>query len=182
MIVSIGLVELTAIAKGIEATDAMLKAGGVTLVFAKPVCPGKFIVMVHGDVGAVKAAMAVGLDVGGERVVNHLLIPRIHADLLPAIAGTAPMGDVAALGVVEFFDIASAITAADAAAKASRVSLIEVRLGLGIGGKSFFKLSGEVADVKAAVSAALASVTGRGPVVSSCVIPAPDPALFHEMS
>lgn len=180
MIVSIGLVELTAIARGIETVDAMLKAAEVRLVFARPVCPGKFITMVHGDVGAVKSSVAAGLSVGGEKVVNHLLIPRVHPDLLPAMNGSGAPGPVEALGVVEYFDIASAVTAADAAAKASRVRLIEIRLGLGIGGKSFFKLSGEVADVKAAVAAAQGTNTG-GQVVSSCVIPAPDPALFKEM-
>ncbi|MCL2783774.1 MAG: BMC domain-containing protein, partial [Propionibacteriaceae bacterium] len=70
MIISIGLVELTAIARGIETADAMLKAGEVALVFARPVCPGKFIIMIHGDVGAVKAAMEVGLATGADKVVN----------------------------------------------------------------------------------------------------------------
>jgi len=181
MIISIGLVELTSIARGIEAADAMLKAGEVSLVFARPVCPGKFIVMVHGDVGAVRASMAAGLSVGADRVVNHLLIPRVHHDLLAAVNGTLPPAPLGALGVVEFFDIASAITAADAAAKSSRVTLMEIRLGLGIGGKSFFKLTGEVADVKSAVAAAIAATDGRAPVVSTCIIPAPDPALFTEM-
>jgi len=180
-VISIGLIELTAIARGIETADAMVKAAEVTLVFAKPVCPGKFIVLIHGDVGAVKASVAAGLAVAADRAVNHLIIPRIHNDLLPAINGSYPVMSVEALGVVEFFDIASAITAADAAAKSSSVSLMEVRLGLGIGGKSFFKLCGEVADVNAAVIAAVGAGTGRGQVVSSCVIPAPDPALFKEM-
>jgi len=181
MIISIGLIELTAIARGIETADVMVKTASVTLMFARPVCPGKFIIMVHGDVGAVKASVAAGLTTGADRVVNHLIIPRVHKDLLPAINGSFAITDVEALGVVEFFDIASAITAADAAAKASRVTLMEVRLGLGIGGKSFFKLCGEVADVQAAVDAAIAAGTGRNQVVSTCVIPAPDPALFREM-
>lgn len=180
MIVSIGLIELTAIARGVETADAMLKAGEVRLVFARPVCPGKFIILIHGDVGAVKAAVAAGLTTGAEKVVNHLIIPRVHPDLLSAMNGSVAPGPVEALGVVEYFDITSAVVAADAAAKASRVRLFEIRLGLGIGGKSFFKLSGEVADVKAAVAAAQGSATG-GQVVSSCVIPAPDPALFKEM-
>ena len=180
-ITSIALIELTAIARGVETADAMLKAADVTLVFAKPVCPGKFIILIHGDVGAVKASVAAGLEVAADRAVNHLVIPRIHPDLLPAISGSYPVGSVAALGVVEFFDIASAITAADAAAKSSSVSLMEVRLGLGIGGKSFFKLCGEVADVKSAVASAIDTGTGRGQVVSSCVIPSPDPELFKAM-
>jgi len=181
MITSIGLVELTAIARGVEVADAMLKASDVTLSFAKPVCPGKFIILVHGDIGAVSESMEVGLGVGRDRVINHLTIPRIHPNLLPALNGIVDIDTVEALGVVEFFDIASAIVGADAAAKAARVLLIEVRLGLGIGGKSFLKLCGDVADVKAAVSVAVSQGGSRGQVVSSCVIPAPDPALFRQM-
>jgi len=182
MIISIGLIESTSIARGIEASDAMLKAGAVFLDFAKPVCPGKFIVMVHGEVDAVKASMAAGLEVGGGSVVNHLTIPKVHPTLIPAInAVLEPPAQVAALGVVEYFDIASAIVGADAAAKVATVTLMEVRLGMGIGGKSFFKLCGEVADVRSAVAAAVDLAHERTTLVSTCVIPAPDPVLFREM-
>ena len=47
-----------------------------------------------------------------------------------------------ALGILEFFSVTGAIIAADAAAKAANVSLIEIRLGTGIGGKSFVTLQG----------------------------------------
>lgn len=182
MIVSIGLIELNSIARGIETADVMLKAGEVELDFAKPVCPGKFIVQVHGDVGAVKASVAAGLKLGGSSVVNDILIPRVHPTLIPAInAVLPPPSQVEALGVVEYFDIASAVVAADAAAKAAQITLIEVRLGMGIGGKSFFKLCGEVADVRSAVAAAVDIAHERATLVSTCVIPAPDPALFREM-
>jgi len=181
MDVSIGLIELTSIARGIEATDAMLKAGSVVLGFAKPVCPGKYIAMVHGEVGAVEAAMRAGLTVGAGAVVNHLLIPRIHPTLLPAINGTVEAPSLSALGVVEYFDIASAVTGADAAAKASRITLTEVRLGMGIGGKSFMKLTGQVSDVQAAVDVATGLAHDAGVIVASCVIPSPNPALFREL-
>jgi len=182
MIIAIGLIELNSIARGIETADTMLKAGEVTLDFAKPVCPGKFIVEVHGDVGAVKASVAAGLALAGACVVNHLLISRVHPMLIPAInAVVEAPAQVEALGVVEYFDIASAIVGADAAAKAAQVTLIEVRLGMGIGGKSFFKLCGEVADVRSGVTAALDVAHERTTLVSTCIIPAPDPALFREM-
>jgi microcompartment protein CcmL/EutN len=84
--------------------------------------------------------------------------------------------------VVEYFDIVSAVVGADAAAKTGNVNLMEVRLGMGIGGKSYFKLCGEVADVKASVKASTEeALRGRGVIVSTCVIPSPDPALFREM-
>lgn len=178
MITSIGLIELNSIARGIECTDAMLKAGNVALVFAKPVCPGKYIALVSGDVGAVKAALEAGTSVGGFNLVNHLSIPNVHRDLIPAINAVAEVEKVEALGVVEYFDITSAIVGADAAAKAGIVKLIEVRLGMGIAGKSFFTMCGTVSDVRSAADAALA--TG-GAVVGTCVIPSPSPELFHAL-
>ena len=178
---SIGLLELNSIARGVQAGDSMLKAGDVALVFAKPVCPGKFLVLVHGDVGAVNAAMAAGLSAGGVNVVNHLVIPRVHPSLIPAINAVVDIARVEALGVVEYFDIASAIVGADQAAKTGNVQLMQVRLGMGIGGKSFFALCGQVSDVKSAVAAGLADPEHRGAIVSSCVIPSPEPALFREM-
>ena len=182
MILSIGLIEHSSIARGIEATDAMLKAADVILDFAKPVCPGKFIELVHGEVEAVKASMDAGLKAGGSSVVNHLMISQVHPTLIPAInAVLDPPEQVAALGVVEYFDIASAVVGADAAAKTAHITLMEVRLGMGIGGKSFFKLSGDVADVHSAVAAAVDIAREHTTIVSTCVIPAPDPALFREM-
>jgi len=181
MDISIGLIEFTSIARGIETTDAMLKAGRVSLNFAKPVCPGKFIIMINGEIGAVEAAMKAGLLVGAGPVVNHLIIPRAHHTLLPAVNGTVPAPSLSALGVVEYFDITSAVAGADAAAKSSQVTLTEVRLGMGIGGKSFFKLCGQVSDVRSAVTVATELARDRGVVVASCVIPSPNPALFREM-
>ena len=181
MIASIGLIELNSIARGIETADFMIKAGAVTLVFAKPVCPGKYLILVHGDVGSVNAAMATGLETGGINVVNDLIIPRIHPLLIPAINAVTEIEDVEALGVVEYFDIASAIVGADAAAKTGNVRLIEVRLGYGIGGKSYFSLCGELSDVRSAVEAGLADSEQRGGVVQSCVIPSPDPSLFNQL-
>jgi len=178
MIMSIGLIELNSIARGVESTDAMLKAGGVELIFAKPVCPGKYISLISGDVGAVKTALAAGTELSGIHLINHLLIPHIHPDLIPAINAVVSIEKVEALGVVEYFDITSAIVGADAAAKSGVVKLIEIRLGMGIAGKSYFSLCGSVSDVKSAVNAAIIE---NAVVVNSCVIPSPSPELFHAM-
>ncbi|MDD4508932.1 MAG: BMC domain-containing protein [Eubacteriaceae bacterium] len=151
---ALGLIELNSIARGIITTDEMVKAAQVELVRTSTVCPGKYIVIISGDVGEVKAAMAAGQRLGGEYVINTLLIPNIHEQLVPALMGT--VGDIhpEAIGVLEFYSIASAITAADIAAKAARIELIEVRIGYAIGGKGFVTLTGDVGAVKAAVAAA----------------------------
>jgi microcompartment protein CcmL/EutN len=181
MITSIGLIEFNSIARGIESADAMLKAGVVDLVFSKPVCPGKYLTLVSGDVGAVKTAVAAGLDTGGGSVVNCLVIPRVHPNVIPAINATTEIDGTDAVGVVEYFDIASAIVGADAASKAANVKLMELRLGMGIGGKSYFSMCGQVSDVRSAVQAAMSDSEERGAIVGSCVIPSPAPELFNEM-
>lgn len=151
---AICMIELTSIARGIETSDDMVKAAQVDLLRATTVCPGKYMIIVGGETGSVRAALAAGLSKGGEFVVDSLLIPNVHEQVFPAISGTQEVKDPKAIGVVEFYSIAAAIKAADAAAKAAQVTLIEIRTGFAIGGKGFFTLTGDVGAVRAAVAAA----------------------------
>ncbi len=179
--ISLGLLELNSIARGVEAGDAMLKAADVTLIRAAAVCPGKYTVIITGEVAAVKASMDAGKLRAGDALVDELTIASLDGQVARALSGCAPAPEAASLGVMEFFSIASAVVAADAAAKAADVTLIEVRLGLGIGGKSFVSLTGEVAAVKAAVDAGLVPAARNGLVVASCVIPSPRREIFDSM-
>ena len=104
-----------------------------------------------GDTGAVRASLEAGKAAGGEFVVDTLLIPSVHEQVFPAISGTVEVTDPQAVGVIEYYSIASAIEAADAAAKAAQITLIEVRTGYAIGGKGFVVLTGDVGAVRAAI-------------------------------
>ena len=75
----------------------------------------------------------------------------------------------------------ASVYAADAAAKAADVQLLDVRLGTGIGGKSFVVLTGEVAAVSEAVSCGISTPNAEGMVVSSVVIPGPHPELLDAL-
>ena len=90
---AICMVELTSIARGIETSDDMIKAAQVTLLRGTTVCPGKYMVIVGGETGAVRAALEAGLAKGGEFIVDSLLIPNVHEQLFPAIAGTQEVVD-----------------------------------------------------------------------------------------
>ncbi|MEG0741663.1 MAG: BMC domain-containing protein [Clostridia bacterium] len=179
--ISLGLLETNSIARGVEAGDAMLKAAEVKLVKAGPVCPGKYTVIICGEVAAVSASMDVGKRCAGESLVDDLTIANLDEQVTGAINGCILPHRVQALGVMEFFSIASAVVAADLAAKCADVHLIEVRLGLGIGGKSFVTLSGEVAAVQASISAGIAQAQQKGLLVSTCVIPSPRKEIFEAM-
>ena len=175
---AIGMVELSSIARGIETSDSMLKAAQVELLRSVTVCPGKYMVIVGGDTGAVRASLEAGKAAGGEFVVDTLLIPSVHEQVFPAISGTVEVTDPQAIGVIEYYSIASAIEAADAAAKAAQITLIEVRIGYAIGGKGFVVLTGDVGAVRAAIDAAK-QVSEL--YVESTVIPRPAPQLLESL-
>ncbi|QCX34520.1 BMC domain-containing protein [Caloramator sp. E03] len=181
MIRTIGLLELNSIAKGIETADFMIKAAEVDLLLAKTVCPGKYIILITGNVGAVESSVATGIECGGAYVVDKLIIPNIHEQLIPAINATSNIEELKALGVMEFFGIASAIVAADAAVKAADVNLIEVRLGIGIGGKAFVTLTGDVSSVKSAVDVGASTAARNGMLVNKVVIPSPRKELLESL-
>ena len=177
---AIGVIELSSIAMGFQVTDAMLKTASVELVMSRTVCPGKFTVMVAGEVAAVEASVDAGVNIGQGYLVNDLVIPNLHPQIFPAITATNQIPDPAALGVVETFDIVSTILAADASVKAADVSLCEIRIAMAIGGKAFYSLTGDVAAVEAAVDAGKIILEGRGQIVYSVVIPRPRDELFRE--
>ena len=102
----------------------------------------------------------------------------MHEQLIPALTGTVSVEEPGAVGVLEFYSVASAILAADEAAKAANITLIEVRIGYAIGGKGFVTLTGDVGAVRAAVAAAK---QGKDLYVESTVIPRPSPQVFQSL-
>ena len=178
---SIGLIELTSIAAGFQAADAMLKASDVDLLLSRSICSGKYMVMVRGEVGAVQAAVASGNTAGSFSVIDCFTIANLHESVFPAIAGSVKVERLNALGILESFSVASLIEGADAAAKAADVELIEVRLAMALGGKAFVTMTGNVAAVQAAVDAGAQVVGQKGMLVNKVVIPHPRPELLTEM-
>lgn len=178
---SIGLIELTSVAAGYEVGDAMLKAAEVEIILSRSICSGKYMVLVGGDVAAVKASVEAGTVTGRGCVIDTFVIPNVHESIFPAIAGTTKAENLNALGIIESFSVASLIEGADAAVKAARVELIEIRLAMALGGKAFATLTGDVAAVKAAVDAGAAIVAEKGLLVNKVVIPSPRKELLGEI-
>ena len=170
---TIGLLEFTSIAKGIEATDAMIKAAEVRLLVAKTICSGKFLTIVSGLVQAVQDSVNAGLNISGPSCVDHIIIPNLHQDVIPALTAStgATLGE--ALGVIETYTVASAIKAADIAAKSGDVRLLEIRPAVGLGGKSFVTITGDVASVESAVEQGAEYPKSLGVLLQKVVIPHP---------
>jgi len=171
---TIGFLELSSIAGGIEAADYMVKAAQVDLVFAKASCPGKYYIMISGTVSGVNNAVKQGVAIAREFLVSSVVIPGLDPQVIKAVNMSSMPEKFAAIGVLEFYSVASALLAADTAVKAGNVELIDVRLGTGIGGKSFVALTGDTASVASAVGAAAESQKESGMLVNKIVIPNPD--------
>ncbi len=178
---SVGLIELGSIAAGFQVVDAMLKEADVTLVLARTICSGKYMVMIRGDVGAVEAAVAAGKALAGYSIIDTFLIPNLHESIFPAISGITKVDRLEALGVIESFSVASLIEGADAMAKAANVQLIEVRLAMALGGKAFATVTGSVSAVAAAVEAGAQMIGRKGLLVNKVVIAQPRPELLNEL-
>jgi microcompartment protein CcmL/EutN len=171
----LGAVEWDSIANGIRAADALLKAAPVEPIVFRAVTPGRYFALYVGEVEAVQFATARALEVGGESVLDHLVLASPHRSLVPTIKGKGRDQAIQALGVIETLTICSLILAADAAAKSGEVRLHEIRLAMGLGGKGFVVLTGEVSNVEAAVARGSALASERGMLLASVVIPRPDP-------
>ena len=180
MLEALGLVELVSIARGHLVADAMLKRAPVTLMRAEFVSPGKFLVLVAGDVASVDEAFRAGVDVAGDRAVDRLFLPHAHPSLWPALAQETRRPNADSLGIVETTTVAATLRGADAAAKAAAVELFELQLARGIGGKAFFTLTGPLAEVEAAVDAAV-GVVDAALLVATEIIAAPHGDLVSKL-
>lgn len=175
---AIGMVEYKTVSSGIRAADLMIKTSSVEVIQASVVCPGKYIVLITGDLSAVKASVDAAKVQIGEQMIDSFVLGNPADDLFPAIFGGVAVEDAKALGVLETFSVPSIIVAADTAAKTSDVTLIELRLARGMCGKSYVMITGDVAAVTSAIEHAREVVGEDGMLLDSTVIPSPDKDLW----
>jgi microcompartment protein CcmL/EutN len=176
---ALGMIECLSIPKGIEAADSMLKTAAVSLVTAQAVCAGKYVVLVSGDVAAVAASVEAGKNSCGGTLIDSLVIPSIHPQVLKAVSACSDVPQPRALGIMETFSLCVGIKVADAAVKAADIALIEIRLGRGLGGKAFVILTGDVSACEAAVKAGENADNVAGLIAQSVIIPSPNMELVR---
>ncbi len=163
---ALALLEFKSIAEGIEAGDAMVKRSPVAYIHTGTVQPGHYLVLVAGDVASVEEAVEAG-----QRFAHSdlLFLPNVHPAVLAALSGERNSGDGDALGIIETHTVASAILAADAGVKGADVSLLQLRLADGLGGKGILFFNGLVSDVQTAVS--IAAESAQNQLLRQSVIP-----------
>jgi len=142
--ISIGMMETSSIAKGVEALDAMCKAAGVEPKLHQAISKGKYIIVIAGPVGEVESSLAKGAEIAGNTLIARHIIRNVHAGALAALNKKIRPAALEAVGIVETKEALPALFAADAGAKAAFVHVAEVNTGKGIGGNGYFSVSGGV--------------------------------------
>ncbi|MBL0311150.1 MAG: BMC domain-containing protein [Holophagaceae bacterium] len=181
---TLGIIELSSIAKGLMVTDLMLKKAEVRLLRAGPVGSGKFMIQVTGKEADLLEAVEEGRDKADPCLVSWTFIPNLHGQVLAALQGkrstTIPTD---ALGIVEAQALAALIQAADKAVKTTAVRLLEITFDLDMGGKGYFTLTGDLAEVEAAIATAEALLRKEGAFIQSEILARPHEriqTLVHE--
>ena len=170
---AVGFVEIKSIPVGIQTADEMVKAGNVELLLSTPICPGKYVIIVGGHVGPVKAAMSKAELVSGIYLIDTHILDNIREEVLPAIAGVTPTQQIQAVGAIETISALTAIIA--------KVSIVDLRIARGLGGKGYLVITGEVSSVRSAVNACLAKLGISGEVTSTSIIPRPHPQIVESL-
>jgi microcompartment protein CcmL/EutN len=171
----LGVLEFNSIAVGIEAMDFMVKAAPVKIVDAKTICPGKYLILITGDVAAVDASLSAGKRGREAYLIDELFLPRLHRYVIPSIVGAVECTVWDAVGVIESFSTTASIVAGDIAAKTAEVIITEIRLATGMGGKSYVKMVGEIHEVEAAMNEAVRYIRERGLLCRDIILPQPHP-------
>jgi microcompartment protein CcmL/EutN len=178
---SIGLIELTSVAAGFQVADTMLKAGNVRLLLSRSICSGKYMVLIGGETAAVQSAVAAGAEAANGCLIDQFVIANVHPDVFTALGRSQPVEPSGALGILESFNVATLIQAADTAAKAAVVTLLEIRLAMALGGKAFCTLTGDVGAVQSAVAAGRRVISDAGVLVNAVVLSRPHPDVYREV-
>lgn len=176
---AIGMVEYNTVSTGVAAADLLVKTSDVEIIEAQTVCPGKYIVIITGELSAVRASVDASKAQFGTKLIDSFVLGNPSESIFPAIYGTTVIDNPSALGVLETFDASAIIVAADEAAKTANVELIELRVARGMCGKSYMMITGEVAAVTAALEKAKASADKGGMFLDSSVIANPDKKLWN---
>lgn len=179
---AVGAIELSSIGVGYQVQDALLKSANTELLIARTICSGKYLVVVAGNVADVETAIETARNVGKDAVIDYLTVPNVHPAVFPAITQSVVLSpeEIGALGIVETFSAVSAMIAADTAAKAANVTIFRLNLAMAMGGKGLLMMTGSIANVEAAVDAAVESIKDHGLLVSKTVIPRPEKELFTD--
>jgi len=147
----------------------MVKRAPVSQIRSGTVHPGRYLVLVAGDVASVEEAVQAGKEVAQKELRDWVFLPQVHPEVVAALHNGRQQASGEALGIIETATVAAAIQAADAGVKGAEVGLWQLRLADGLGGKGLVLFTGLVADVEAAVEISRGRVSAQ--LIRTVIIP-----------
>ena len=180
---ALALVEFSDIPTAVRATDAMVKKAPIAVLRCGTITRGRWLTLIGGSTASVDESLAAGLEAGGGAVIDHLLLPDVHARLFEAVTGVRRPPRSGALAVLETATAAAAARATEAALKGTGVELVEIRLAdQGLGGKGVAIYSGDLHEIEAAVSLAQGVLAAIDRTASVTIVQAPHEALYAALA
>jgi len=178
---SIALLELSSIAVGIYAADAMVKRAPITVLKSGTVHNGKFLILIGGSVASVEESFYTGIDSGSEKIIDQVQLPDVHQKVHDAILGNRQKCTGEAIGIIETSTVAATIKSADAAVKGTNIEILEIRIADDLGGKAFAIYNGEIEDVQSAIEISKENVTKKEFWIRDKIIPRISPEMADQL-
>ena len=75
---AIGMAEFSTVSAGIASADLMVKTAEVEVIESATVCPGKYIVIISGELSAVKASVDAAKAFKPEKVIDSFVLGNPH--------------------------------------------------------------------------------------------------------
>lgn len=175
------IAEFKSVARGIKVTDSMAKSATITILQASTLCPGKYLTIAEGGIGALASARKVAGEEGGRHLFSSFLVSNIDEKITGAIGGRLADPDDGALGIIEGPQMADLINSSDIAVDSAPVEFIEYRLARGCGVNSFYIMTGALSALKEAVDNAARYLKDRGSLLAYRIIPGPDRQVLRWM-
>lgn len=169
----IGVLEFSSIAEGFRTLDTVVKESPVTILKAEIINPGKYLIMLTGDVASVETAMDAGVNTAGESLIDHILLTNLDKQIIPVIKSCRAPEEWDAIGLLETNSVAASVEAADICVKEANIHIIGIVTGNEAGGKALLKISGAIGDINTAMSSAAAVVSEKGQLCRDVIIPGP---------
>ncbi|NFU93568.1 BMC domain-containing protein [Clostridium sporogenes] len=178
---SIGGIEFRSLSKGIEICDLMVKKSYVNILMSKPICPGKFLVIISGDSEEVYEAINVGKNTGEKFIIDTFIIHGVDNRIIEFLKGKREKTKfVESIGTIETTNVSSGIVALNKALKFSNIDILKINMAFGIGGKLLFIVSGSVSDLDEGIKEGI-KVIDRKRLVDYSIIPSPSPLIIDSI-
>lgn len=178
---AVGLIETKNVTKGILLTDRMLKQSPIEILKAISLCPGKYMIILAGDLAAVYNAVQIGKKEFNNNILDSCVLGNIDQQVISALSEHI-RNDLCkdALGIIETYTAAAAILSADTAVKTAVVDLVKIKVAQGLAGKCYIILTGDVAAVETSIRGGISAIKSEN-VVDWTVIPSPDIGVWNSI-